>query len=336
MGTNPLPFLRGTSGGLNGQALYPFTRTVGFLTNVTTFANGSEQRQALRPGPLYDFSLPMGKLNATDKASWLAFNSTVRGRFNQNLTATLGATTYGNLTMMSDDLSQTNQTAALYDQQVSLRQVKDYPFSLPSVLTVFPLLSFESPCERPFTQTSGYLTSINESQAGQRFAYEWYGASLTGFPGTGSGAAVSITVTGGAVTAATVTAGGSNYVMATIPVTGTGKGAAVAPVFTGGVLTGATVVRGGHGYTSATGTVTPSTYLRSWKLEYPLLSDADAATLETAFTGWQGKYASFTFVDPLDGIAYTNVRCDQDELALRGNTVNQQSTSLTLRQTNGS
>lgn len=42
----------------------------------------------------------------------------------------------------------------------------------------------------------------------------------------------------------------------------------------------------------------PSTYLRSWVLSYPLLTDVDMATIETQFLGCQGRYKLFNFTDP--------------------------------------
>src|SRR5438067_1903304 len=101
---NPLPYLRNTSGTLNAQVLYPFDRMVSFSTKVTTFANGSEQRWALRP-PFCNFDIPMNQLLAADKAAWLTFFGNVKGRFASDLSITLGSTTYANLTLASDDLS---------------------------------------------------------------------------------------------------------------------------------------------------------------------------------------------------------------------------------------
>lgn len=80
----------------------------------------------------------------------------------------------------------------------------------------------------------------------------------------------------------------------------------------------------------------PTGYLRRWKLSYPLLTDADLATLENAFVGWQGRALSFSFTDPIDNTVYSHVRCDQDDLVIRYITKNQNSTELMLRQTNGS
>ncbi len=42
----------------------------------------------------------------------------------------------------------------------------------------------------------------------------------------------------------------------------------------------------------------PPGRLRTWRLSYPLLTDADIATLENFFLGKQGRYGTFYFPDP--------------------------------------
>jgi len=259
--SNPLPILRNTTGTLNAQALYPFTRVASCLTFVDQFDNGSEQRWAGRT-PLFNFALSFNSLSATDKASWLTFQNTVLGRLATNLTITLGATTYSNLTMMSDDLVATTRLPLLYDQQISLRQVSNYPYTVPTVGSTFPQLAFGTGggiavAELPFSQANSAFTDINESVYGQRFGFGWYKTGKTNFP---------------------------------------------------------------------------NVLLKSWKISYPLLTDADAATLENYFLGKQGRYATFTFVDPIDGSSNANVRFDMDDLAFRYITKNMQSTEVSLKQ----
>jgi hypothetical protein len=198
-----------------------------------------------------------------DKGSWLTFFNTVKGMSQVNLQLSLGATTYSDLTLMSDDLGVTTQRPLQYDQQFTLRQVK-FPYAswTPSTApTSYPTLACGAVAELPFLQVSTYLTSVNESKLGPRFAFSWYGSSLTNFP--------------------------------------------------------------------------PG-YLRMWKLTYPLLNDADLATLEYFFTACQGRLVSFSFTDPIDSTAYTHVRLDSDEMEIKYMTKGQYSTTLSLRQTNGS
>lgn len=77
----------------------------------------------------------------------------------------------------------------------------------------------------------------------------------------------------------------------------------------------------------------PAGSLRMWRITYQLMSDADMATLETFFLAAQGRYHSFTFVDPFDGTTQSHVRFDSDVLDIKYMTVNQNSTTVTLIQT---
>ena len=182
---NILPYLRNTSGSLNAQCLFPFEREVQFLTTVNCFFNGAEQRWPNRP-PLATFSLPMSNLLTTDKAAWLSFFNTVQGRRFQDLqitlTNTLGSVTYNNLGLMSDTLNQTNHAALLYNLQVNLRQFSNSAWMPPTAPTVYPTLSFGGVAQQPFSQIFTFLVSANESVFGPRFAYSWYGSSLSNFP----------------------------------------------------------------------------------------------------------------------------------------------------------
>lgn len=254
---NPLPTLRGSS----QQALFPFTRTVSFLTRVNKFQNGTEQRWPSR-APLYSFELRMSALLAADQSGWLSFFNTQKGRLNQDLTLTLGSTTYSHLALQSDGLQQQTSSPKLYDQVVSLRQTQNASWTPPSMpASSYPTLSAGVVCEYPFTESSEFFSSVQDSEIGQRYVYAWYAAGLTGFP---------------------------------------------------------------------------SNYQRTWKLEYPVLSDADLATLETFFMTQQGRYSSFSFTDPVDTLTYTHVRFDSDQFQIRYQDYNRSSVTVLLRQTNNS
>lgn len=263
-----LPYLRGTSGGLNAQVLYPFTRVTSCLTGIGSFQNANEQRWVERP-PLFGFQLPMTSLLTADKAAWLTFfsSSGVKGRAGQDLQLSLGSTTYSNLTLLSDALQVANRKPLQYDQSISLRQVIPANFSTytpPTVGSTYPYLQFgtgsatTANSEMPFVQISTFLTSVGDSQYGPRYSYSWYDASLTNFP---------------------------------------------------------------------------MGYLRIWKLSYPLLTDVDLGILETYFLGQQGRYGSFSFVDPIDGITYTHCRFDQDDLSIKYLLYGQNATELSIIQT---
>lgn len=250
---NVLPTLRGSS----QQVLYGVTRTVSCLTKVIPFRNGSEQRWAQRP-PLMGFTIPMSGLSAADKASWLTFFSTIKGRLTKDLQLTMAGVTYSNLAAMADELEVLNQRTLQFDQEIHLRQVLNYPYTFPSALSAYPTLAFGAKAEMPYTQISRFQTAVTDNPFGPRFGFGWYGTGLTNFP---------------------------------------------------------------------------TTYLRSWKIQYGLISDADTATIEAAFLGWQGRYKTFSFVDPLDGTTYNNVRMGSDDLSIRYMAPNQNATEINLIQT---
>lgn len=252
---NTLPILRGTTGGLNAQVLYPFSRSIRFTTKIVSHANGSEQRFACHP-PLNGFELSMSNLSDTDRASWLTFIRTVKGMFAKDLSLTLDSTTYSDLTVNSDVFEQTNQEALLFDQQISLSQVKNYPWSSPTLGAAFPTLSFGGTSQRPFVQVIEHQTGVSENPNGPRMTFAWFGGGLTGYPTTG---------------------------------------------------------------------------LKGWRISYPLLTSADMLLLETHFQACMGRWATFSYTDPLTLVSST-VRFNNDELRIRYLTKNQCSTEIQLKE----
>lgn len=175
---SPLPTLRSTV----QQALYPFTRHITFLTEVMQFAGAQEQRWPTRP-PLYMFDLPMSILVKSDRDTWLSFFTARNGRAARDITLTLGATTYSNLTLMADDLGQTVRSALLFDQKVSLRQVQNGTWTAPSPGTTFPTITdLGAVAEMPYTISPVVLTGVSDNEFGPRFVFQYYGAGLTNFP----------------------------------------------------------------------------------------------------------------------------------------------------------
>lgn len=78
----------------------------------------------------------------------------------------------------------------------------------------------------------------------------------------------------------------------------------------------------------------PTRPLRRWKLSYAALSDADLATLENAFVGWQGRYAGFSFTDPDSTTTYAHCRLDQDSMEINYQGPGQAGASLIVTETN--
>ena len=78
----------------------------------------------------------------------------------------------------------------------------------------------------------------------------------------------------------------------------------------------------------------PSSALMGWELHYPVLSDADLATLEGFFRNQWGRWGQFSFTDPDDTSTKTHVRFDDDALVINYLGPNQTSVVLKLLQTN--
>lgn len=78
----------------------------------------------------------------------------------------------------------------------------------------------------------------------------------------------------------------------------------------------------------------PTGSLRGWVLSFPVLSDADLATIETHFRNQWGRWSSFTFRDPESGTDYTKCRYDQDVLDIVHQQTNVNVLTLRVMETN--
>lgn len=66
----------------------------------------------------------------------------------------------------------------------------------------------------------------------------------------------------------------------------------------------------------------PTGALMSWELTYPVMTDADVATLENFFAGQWGRLLHFSFTDPDSGTTYANCRFGMDGLEITKNAPN--------------
>lgn len=78
----------------------------------------------------------------------------------------------------------------------------------------------------------------------------------------------------------------------------------------------------------------PTASLHGWELSYPVLSDADLATLETHFRDQWGRWSSFTFRDPESGTDYPKCRYDHDVLQITHKDYGVNSVTLRVMETN--
>ena len=55
---------------------------------------------------------------------------------------------------------------------------------------------------------------------------------------------------------------------------------------------------------------------RRWLVRLEHLSEDEAGAVERFFTAWQGRFGSFEFYDPWEGVAYPDCSFEADELAV--------------------
>lgn len=105
------------------------------------------------------------------------------------------------------------------------------------------------------------------------------------------------------------------------------------------VSNGPTGKRYGYEWWGAGVAKQPTRQLRKWKVEL-VLPDADVPTLETFFTGMQGRLTTFSFTDPFNSTTYApsgahgGVRFDSDVLELNYRDINKTGVSIGLVEVN--
>lgn len=77
----------------------------------------------------------------------------------------------------------------------------------------------------------------------------------------------------------------------------------------------------------------PTGALHAWELNYPVITDADLATIETHFRNQWGAWGLFSLTDPDDGTVYPRCRYDMDQLVVSHNGPNQSSVTLRIQET---
>jgi hypothetical protein len=182
----PLPGLRGTT----IQALYPFKRTVRYLTDVVAFQDGSEQRSK-GGGPWNSFELDFNRLSQTDKDAIKTHVNSAKGAFDSTLSITLdntayggGAVTYANLGIEDDAWDSTERVNTQYTTKLRLRQTVPQPVTdiVPSIPPAYPLLANGAAVMLPYTVTRRFSTLRNDQPAGPRYSFANWGGGLTAMP----------------------------------------------------------------------------------------------------------------------------------------------------------
>jgi hypothetical protein len=74
----------------------------------------------------------------------------------------------------------------------------------------------------------------------------------------------------------------------------------------------------------------PTRPLYSWTLTFATATDTDVAQIETHYINAAGRYLTFSFIDPTDGLYYWRVRYDMDALQIKHTAPNQSSLTVKL------
>jgi hypothetical protein len=174
-----LPVIRGTS-----AALYPYTMTISFATEVVQMQNGKQQRWVKRP-VLVRFEVPYAALTQAQKNTVLAAVTSAKGQFDTTLSLTVGATTYTNLSLDSDDFTARESKTTQYEAPLKLSQVVGQNLSPGTAGQTFPALANGALCVLPYTQGKRFQTVATMTPGGTKQTYTEWGASLTGYPSNG-------------------------------------------------------------------------------------------------------------------------------------------------------
>ncbi len=78
----------------------------------------------------------------------------------------------------------------------------------------------------------------------------------------------------------------------------------------------------------------PSRSLRGWEVQYPILTDADLATVETHYRNQFGQFGLFSYTDDDDATVYPKCRYASDSLDITTAGPNQHSLTLRIMETN--
>ncbi|HEX4138368.1 MAG TPA: hypothetical protein VHY84_27405 [Bryobacteraceae bacterium] len=175
-----LPVIRGTS-----ALLHPYKMTVLFRTVVGRFQNGAEQRSIADPGGLIQFDIPYSKLSQAQKNTLKSYVATARGGFDTTGSLVLGAITYTNLILDSDEFSSIESKPAQYGASLKLSQVVTQNFSPGTPGLAFPTLANGSIGMLPFKQRQIWQTMGAKVAAGPNYTTPEFGGGFTGYPSTG-------------------------------------------------------------------------------------------------------------------------------------------------------
>jgi hypothetical protein len=103
-------------------ALYPLTRSVGFLTTVKEFCDDSEQRWGSQLAGLAKFRLQYEKLRAPDVNALLAFWNAQKGAYDATWSFTIEGVTYSNMFFAGDAFKLTETAPGSFSLSLDCAQ----------------------------------------------------------------------------------------------------------------------------------------------------------------------------------------------------------------------
>jgi hypothetical protein len=171
-----LPIVRGAS-----AAIYPFIMTISFLTEISQWQNGAQQRQIKSPG-LVKFEIPYTGMSQTQKNTVKGAMASAKGRSSTNLQLTLGGITYTNLCLDSDEWIATESETTAYDGPMKLSQTIPQGLSPGAPGLPFPTLANGSMGILPYSQKQRFQSIIQKLETGPAHAYAEFGGGLAGYP----------------------------------------------------------------------------------------------------------------------------------------------------------
>lgn len=178
-----LPVIRGSS-----AANYPFTMTFSYLTGISQWQSGSQQRWIRIPSAIVSVELPYSNLTKTQKDSVKSAVSSAKGRFDNTLQISLpfsgSLATFFNFGLDSDEWTATEGRTTIYGGPVKLTQSITQSLSPGSPGGAFPSLA-SAPGILPYLQKKRYQTVAQKVEAGPNYTYAEFTGGLANYPTDG-------------------------------------------------------------------------------------------------------------------------------------------------------
>jgi hypothetical protein len=168
------PITRGTS-----QALYPFTRTLSFLTDVHQFNDGSQQRSVIRPnGPICSFDLQYSAFAQSDKDAIKTAILAAKGQQATTISISLGGVTYANLSLESDVFEAVERKPTQYEMSIKFRGTAAQSLTAAGSGSTFPTFSYGTTSQLPYSQGHRFSTQAKGGESGDKYTYAFWSTAL--------------------------------------------------------------------------------------------------------------------------------------------------------------